>query len=133
MKNTSRKFVSIKRKLMKTKKENIFSGIVHQKCPNCGEGYVFEKGSMLQLPKMKEECDQCHYRYYREPGYFLGAMYISYGLSVFQGILTFLFCYFFLSQLPTLYVVFAIIGVIFLLSMKNYKYSRVIYMYIFPN
>ena len=43
---------------MKTKKEGIFSGIVHQKCPNCGEGHVFEKGSMLQLPKMKEDDDE---------------------------------------------------------------------------
>jgi len=31
---------------------------------------------------MHEECSVCHLRYEREPGYFLGAMYISYGLGV---------------------------------------------------
>ena len=31
---------------------------------------------------MQEECSVCHLRYEREPGYFLGAMYISYGLGL---------------------------------------------------
>jgi len=31
---------------------------------------------------MQEECSVCHLRYTREPGYFLGAMYISYGLGL---------------------------------------------------
>jgi hypothetical protein len=31
---------------------------------------------------MFESCSVCHLRYEREPGYFLGAMYISYGLAL---------------------------------------------------
>jgi hypothetical protein len=31
---------------------------------------------------MNESCSICHLRYEREPGYFLGAMYISYGLAL---------------------------------------------------
>ena len=31
---------------------------------------------------MFECCAVCHLRYEREPGYFLGAMYISYGLGL---------------------------------------------------
>ena len=82
---------------------------------------------------MKVRCDECGYVFDREPGYFLGAMYISYGLAVFQSIVTFLICFFFFKQLPTLAVCFIIIGVIFLFSLRNYRWSRVIYMYIFPN
>ena len=31
---------------------------------------------------MHPQCPVCGLRYHREPGYFLGAMYISYGLAV---------------------------------------------------
>ena len=119
---------------MKSGKGNLFLKIVTEKCLHCGEGKIFHKKSKLfELPKMKEECDVCKYRYEREPGYFLGAMYISYGLAVFQGIATFLICYFFFKNLSTLAMVLSIIGVIFIFSMRNFRISRVVYMYIFPN
>jgi uncharacterized protein (DUF983 family) len=34
------------------------------------------------FPRMHRACPVCGLRYEREPGYFLGAMYISYGLAV---------------------------------------------------
>lgn len=119
---------------METIKSKPYSGIAHQKCPHCGKGDVFfKRTSLLELPKMREGCDVCSYRFYREPGYFLGAMYISYGLAVLQGILTFLICYLLFPQMQTIYTVLCVLSVIFIFSMQNYKYSRVIYMYIFPN
>jgi len=121
-------------KAMKTKKQNLAIRMLTEKCPHCGKGKVFiKKEHLLELPKMNERCSECHYLFDREPGYFLGAMYISYGLAVFQSIVTFLICYFFFSGLPTLSVCFIIIGIILLFSMRNYRLSRVIYMYIFPN
>jgi hypothetical protein len=30
---------------------------------------------------MNPECDHCHLHYEREPGYFLGSIYINYGLT----------------------------------------------------
>ena len=119
---------------MRTEKRNVWAGVLHQKCPNCGKGEIFyKKKQLLELPHMRVACDRCRYRFYREPGYFLGAMYISYGLAVLEGILAFLFCYIFLPQLQTLYTVFCVISIITMLSMYNYKYARIIYMYIFPD
>lgn len=104
-----------------------------EKCPKCGKAHVFEKKKhIFQLPVMKKNCDVCGYRFDREPGYFLGAMYLSYALAVFQAIVTFLIFYFLFPEVPVLYVAFAIVGVIFLFSMKNYKLSRVMYIHIFP-
>lgn len=115
------------------KQGNKLKNMLQEKCPNCGVGQVFYKRqSFFSLPKMKENCDICKYHFEREPGYFLGAMYISYGLAVFQGILTFLICYYYFPDMETLYVVLSICGIITLFSMKNYKLSRVIYMNIFP-
>lgn len=114
-------------------KSNLLMRIINEKCPNCGKSDVYEKKKkFLELPVMKEDCDSCHYHFDREPGYFLGAMYISYGLAVLQGLLTFLLLYIFLPNIPTISVVISILVVICLFSMKNYKLSRIIYIHIFP-
>lgn len=111
----------------------LFMRIMKEKCPNCGKGDAYEKKTkFLQLPVMKDDCEVCHYHFDREPGYFLGAMYISYALAVFQGILTFVFLRVFLPKIDTIWVVLIILGVISAFSMKNYKLSRIIYIHIFP-
>lgn len=117
---------------MKEDKGNFVTNVLTEKCPKCAKGQVFEKKRFFQFPVMKKNCEVCHYQFDREPGYFLGAMYLSYGLAVLQAILTFLTFYFFFPSVPILYVAFAIVGVIFLFSIKNYKLSRIIYIHIFP-
>jgi hypothetical protein len=84
------------------------------------------------MPVMKEMCEECHYRFDREPGYFLGAMYISYGIAVFLGMITFLMMHFLFPSFPLIWTPIAIVLVILLVSRKNFKLSRIIYMYIFP-
>jgi uncharacterized protein (DUF983 family) len=114
-------------------KGSLFMRIMKEKCPNCGKGDVYAKKTrFLELPVMKDDCDICHYHFDREPGYFLGAMYISYGLAVLQGILTFVLLRTFLPEIDTIWVVLIILAVISAFSMKNYKLSRIIYIHIFP-
>ena len=58
--------------------------IARQHCPRCRMGEIFG-GSVFRIypwPKMHERCPVCDLKFEREPGYFLGAMYISYGLGV---------------------------------------------------
>lgn len=118
---------------LKPTKRNLVALILKEKCPNCGKGEVYQKKKyLLQLPIMNERCHQCDYYFDREPGYFLGAMYISYGLAVLQGILTYVLLHIFVPKMPTIWVVAAILIVISLFSMKNYKLSRIIYIHIFP-
>lgn len=53
-----------------------------QRCPRCRVGKIFHHSIFLGFPKMHESCSVCHLLYEREPGYFLGAMYVSYALAV---------------------------------------------------
>jgi uncharacterized protein (DUF983 family) len=48
-------------------------------CPRCLEGKLFN--GLLSMP---DHCPVCGLRYEREPGYFSGAMYVSYSLAVFS-------------------------------------------------
>ncbi len=118
--------------------QNIYQGnkVINsllEKCPKCGKGKMFEQGAKLfQIPPMKEKCELCGYKFDREPGYFLGAMYISYGLAVFQGIITFLICYFMFPNLATIWTPVFIMLVIIIMAPKNYRLARSIYVHIFP-
>jgi uncharacterized protein (DUF983 family) len=46
------------------------------RCPRCGREPLFENWI-----RMRRECSNCHLKYEREPGYFLGSIYVNYGLT----------------------------------------------------
>ncbi|HUE16318.1 MAG TPA: DUF983 domain-containing protein [Planctomycetaceae bacterium] len=46
------------------------------RCPRCGGGKLFS--GPFSMPA---ECPQCKLRYERAPGYFLGSIYINYGVT----------------------------------------------------
>lgn len=47
-----------------------------QKCPRCCEGRIYERGM-----KIHDRCPVCQLLFEREPGYFLGSMYVSYAFA----------------------------------------------------
>ncbi len=51
------------------------------RCPRCGRGDVFD-GPF----RMRSECPVCGLRFEREPGYFVGAIYINYGVTVVSAL-----------------------------------------------
>ncbi len=60
-----------------TSKRAILSGL----CPRCRRGAIFKASIVRGIPGMHERCPACDLRFEREPGYFLGAMYISYAIA----------------------------------------------------
>ena len=66
------------------KKSKLYS-IVHETCPRCHEGKVFKYKSAYQslsFGKLNERCAYCGQNFDPEPGFYQGAMYVSYGLSL---------------------------------------------------
>jgi len=103
-----------------------------EKCPFCEQGDVFKKGRFLQLPEMNCECPVCKRDFVGEPGYYFGAMYISYGISVGAAILAFLSCRFVFGIESINVTIAACILSIILISLKNFKWSRILWLKIFP-
>lgn len=58
------------------------TSIFRQLCPRCRSGRIFRSSVYWGFPKMNDRCPTCGLHFDREPGYFLGAMYISYGLAL---------------------------------------------------
>jgi len=50
------------------------------RCPNCGGKTLFKKGSLFEMNK---ECPVCRMRIEREEGFFLGALTLSYAVTLF--------------------------------------------------
>ena len=68
-------------KLMTPMRENyrmVPATIIGRRCPSCGRGAMFHG-----LFAMNERCPECGLLFGRgQPGYFTGAMYVSYALSI---------------------------------------------------
>lgn len=59
--------------------------IVHSKCPKCNLGNLYEDNNayhLKKLGKMHKACDHCGQKYEPETGFYYGAMYVSYGVSI---------------------------------------------------
>lgn len=65
--------VSFKRLPLRTRLAAVAAGC----CPRCRRGRIFA-GRLAMHPT----CPACGLRFEREPGYFTGAMYVSYALAV---------------------------------------------------
>ena len=58
--------------------------IINTKCPRCHEGDMFPKGTLYNPRKfsvMNEKCSCCGQFFEPEPGYYYGAMFVSYAFS----------------------------------------------------
>ena len=56
--------------------------ILRQRCPRCREGRIYRLPLLCGLLAMYDRCPVCQLKYEREQGYFIGAMYVSYGLAI---------------------------------------------------
>lgn len=106
------------------------------KCPCCEQGQVFYQAGNLftfSMPKMHKNCPNCGHHFEIEPGFFFGAMYISYALTVFEAGMVILFASFFTGNLFDTRVIWPVLCAIPLLTFPNYRLSRMMWMYLFTS
>lgn len=107
--------------------------ILKAKCPRCRKGDMFEYSPVhiTKFDKMHTFCPSCGLRYEVEPGFFFGAMYISYSISV-AVLLTTAFILFFGFDDPDLIVYIITVPTIVLLILPlTFRFSRVVFLHIF--
>ncbi|MES2111112.1 MAG: DUF983 domain-containing protein [Bacteroidota bacterium] len=106
--------------------------MLHTKCPRCRRGDMFSGGIYsFGSNKIYERCPHCNLYFEIEPGYFYAAMYISYAMNVFEGFIITALTYLITgnNDSPWLYIG-TIIGGLFMLSPINFRYSRVLLLYL---
>lgn len=107
--------------------------VVNLKCPRCNGGNLYLTQNAYDLKKfdkMHEKCAECGLRYDIEPGFFLGAMYISYISTVFIAGITTLSLYLILKlSFATIITIDIILLVV--ISPLVYRYARAIWINMF--
>lgn len=110
--------------------------ILNNDCPHCHQGKIFKEKSIFfkfGFPKMNSHCSHCQYKFEKEPGFFFGAMYVSYGLTVAESIATYVIAQFFFDKAFDLRLI-PIIGVVILaMASFNIRLSRLLWIYMFKN
>jgi len=118
----------------KTSRASRVGRLLSLKCPKCGKTKVFYKAKFPGArPKIKETCDNCGYSFSKEEGFFRGAVYLSYGLTLVEGVLTVVFTKLFVFGLTNREIILIAIAAMLFLSIWNYKIARVIWLNVFPD
>ena len=103
--------------------------VLKNRCPRCGVSPFFESdnpykpGSML---KMNERCPHCGLNNLHEPGFYLGAMYVSYILAVGLALTTGVFIYAIWHTNLT-FILFVIGALLIITSPLNFRLARLIW------
>jgi len=106
------------------------------KCPRCRVGDMFDPPRLrfFSGQHMHSSCPVCGIEFEVEPGFFWGAMYFSYALNVAESVALAVAVY--ISSMftgfgsPWLYVGVIIPG-IFLFMNLNFRYGRLLLIYLF--
>ncbi|CAG4998680.1 hypothetical protein DYBT9275_02055 [Dyadobacter sp. CECT 9275] len=67
--------------------------ILANRCPKCHQGSFFKTNNPYDLKnfdKVHDKCEFCQESFTREPGFYIGSMYVSYALSVALMVVFFL-------------------------------------------
>ncbi len=111
----------------------VFKAVLSAKCPRCYTGNLY-KHSLLkvhQFTATHEHCPHCALRFEQEPGFFFGAMYISYAFSVGILLTTGFVLFFGFNDPPFIAYALSIPAVVLLLLPLSFRYSRVVYLFAF--
>ena len=103
------------------------------RCPRCRHEEVFTH-SAFNLPKfdhMHEQCPVCGLHYEVEVGFFWGAMYISYGLSVGIVLGVGVLLYYLANDPPTWVYLAVVAAIVIFLTPLLFRYARILMLHFF--
>jgi len=111
------------------KKGSKLYSILKRKCPACqnGDFFVSKPYDLKNIGKIHDACPNCGESFSKEPGFYYGAMYVSYGLGVAMFVAVFVLTYlFYPNPSTTVYVIMIAIAML-LLGPFLYELSKIIW------
>ena len=112
--------------------ESNSAAMLRQKCPRCHTGEVFKHPTYsLKFTSMYSQCQYCGQDFEIEPGFYYGAMYISYFITVIIGLIVMVGCNYILHDPETWVYLVLLLTTLLLLSPISFRYSRLMMLYWF--
>ena len=102
------------------------------KCPRCGKGAVFKYPlrNIFHFAEMHDECPECHATYQPEPGFYFGAMFVSYAFTVVIMFIDWLILYILVHPSTTTFIYFFLVTILLAMPI-SFRYSRLVWLHWF--
>ena len=111
---------------------SLLTAIGQGRCPRCRKGFIF-KYPLAQFRKFSEmnaSCSSCEASFEPEPGFYFGAMYVSYGFTIVLFISIWAVLRFFFNPSDLVYFV-TIVAAAAVSTPISFRYSRILFLYWF--
>jgi hypothetical protein len=107
--------------------------VVYSKCSRCNLGNLYENNNPYYLPKMgqmKKKCDCCGQKFEPETGFYYGAMYVSYALTILFTFIPAGIMYIYFDASSAV-LISTVIGINVILWPISFRWARNIWLNIF--
>ena len=103
--------------------------ILHLKCPFCHEGDFFlsHPYDLSQVGDLHTACPVCHRKYEKEPGFYYGAMFVSYAIGIAFSLLCFGITWWFAPHLSIWGFMGVVVGLTILAAPYLYALSKIMW------
>lgn len=118
---------------MTVQRQSNLSAFIQCRCPRCHQGkmFVYPVYRISKFNLMNKSCMNCGLRFEIEPGFYWGAMYVSYALNILIAIITGIISFYILGSKNIWIPITVIVASIIVMMPIVFRYSRVALSYIF--
>ena len=108
--------------------------LIKNRCPICNEGKVFKNNNLASFAhsKMNADCPVCKLSFSKDPGFYWGSMYVSYGLAMIEAVLGYFICRTLGTEKYDYINLAAAVAAIIIFSPLNYRLARLSWLYLVP-
>ncbi len=102
------------------------------KCPQCRQGDIFKYrvSNLAKFSQMNDRCLKCGVSFMPEPGFYFGALYVSYAFTIIFFIGLWLFMYLLFDPPDWVYGVAIVLACVLFIPF-SFRYSRILFLYWF--
>jgi uncharacterized protein (DUF983 family) len=103
--------------------------ILHLKCPFCHEGEFFlsHPYDLKHAGDLHEACPICHRKYEKEPGFYYGAMFVSYAIGIAFSLACFGITWWIAPHLSIWGFMIVVVGLMVLAAPYLYALSKIMW------
>jgi uncharacterized protein (DUF983 family) len=111
---------------------SLAAAILHGKCPRCRTGnlFSFPLSRISRFNVMNRKCAHCGVLFEPEPGFYQGAMFVGYAITVACIVVLATLLYVLWDPSEWVYAG-VVVGFMVLIAPVNYRYSRILYLHFF--
>jgi uncharacterized protein (DUF983 family) len=114
-------------------KRSKLTAMVEGRCPQCREGKMFKYPfwRVDKFSEMNENCPVCGLKFEVEPGFWYGAMFVSYANTIALLVVLGIAVFYIFNDPPVLYYIIPVTILSLITVPFNFRISRAVFLHLF--